>query len=311
MVRSFPVPGGLFSPPKPSPEAFFRSVSRSVFQTPFLPAETGPRSRSGKPRPRRPPKISRRSRSRKFAQGSSARRNSARGTLLRESAGPQTPKVSPETPPPDQSEKPGPKVGPKVSPKPRSRNQSAPPVPEAGPGSPPVMFCRWQCLAPSDGPRRRCLPPRPIPEARTASKPPQFCSRFQERLSSCRSASAVPPFSGMPHPPSAAKAVFSPDGKIALSILHMRQYQTCLIPITCTHAAAGIFRRHENNNQGDVSLSCRQKFAVPIFFCSAIHAGSYPISTLLLPLFLRNPKVTFCLSSVHCSLNEKIKKSLC
>lgn len=173
-----------------------------------------------------------------------------------------------------------PKPSSEVYPEASSRRLSFPqkPPPEVGPGSPPVMFCRWQCLAPSDGPRRRCLPPRPIPEARTASKP------------SCRSANAVPPFSGMPHPPSAAKAVFSPDGKIALSILHMRQYQTCLIPITCTHAAAGIFRRHENNNQGDVSLSCRQKFAVPIFFCSAIHARSYPISTLLLPLFLRNPK---------------------
>lgn len=250
MVRSFPVPDGTpfflhRNPlPKPSSEVYPEASSRRL----SFPQKPVPEAGPGSPVPGGPQKsvgeAGPGSRSRKFAQGSSARRNSARGTLLRESAGPQTPKVSPETPPPDQSEKPGPKVGPKVSPKPRSRNQSAPPVPEAGPGSPSAMFSRWRRLF-----RRPTLTGSPEVSAspsHTGSPDRQQAAPVLQPLSGetfvlpfCKRRS---PLLGDAAPAFSCESCFSPDGKIALSILHMRQYQTFLIPITCTPCGCGDFQ---------------------------------------------------------------------
>ena len=232
MVRSFPVPGGLFSPRKPSPEAFFRSVSRSVFQTPFLPAETAPRSRSGKPRPRSRPRSL--------------------------------------------SEKSAPKIS--------RRSRSGKPFCHVLPLATPLSIFH------SDGPRRGVCLPVPYRKPGPPASRPSFAAAFRRDFR--------PAVLQTPLPPSRR---CRDRLQLRMFVFHLTEKPHSQ-PAICDntkhppfqpparHAAAGIFRRHENNNQGDVSLSCRQKFAVPIFFCSAIHARSYPISTLLLPLFLRNPK---------------------
>ncbi len=118
-------------------------------------------------------------------------------------------------------------------------------------------------------------------------------------------------FSEMPRPPSAAQVSFHLTGK-SLSqpftydnIKHLSFNRQYAIQI---RGFSGGMKIKCSPNQGCSSLPCRQKCGVLLFCCSTIRAGSYPISTLLLPVSLRNSKAAFPLLAIHCSLNEKDKK---